>query len=359
MAGVRIYNRTYFEGDCLEFDVGQRDLNGTKWDDNCQSIKVPDGYKLTLARNYGLSGGSLVLYPGDYPNAIFQQDKMYSYDNPNKGSSIKVEKVEGFTRERQVQVFGIINWSYPNEYFFNIPVGDWNAGEGLFPNDNLWKIRVPEGIIVTVYQNGDKSGAQYTFNRPGEYQLKNYGLLYQVSAITVKLADFEDAGTVFDEPIKISEEVVATSRKEVTNRGDVEQETTVSISKDFTVENTVSWDHGGSISVSAGFEIGTGEGSPVSAKVSVSTTTAYTFNKNNTESITTTRSYSAEQGVKIPPKSKTSATLVVKQGSYRMPFTKLFKNKITGQIIKRGGVLETDNGFENFVSYDKIVPIDE
>ena len=178
-----------------------------------------------------------------------------------------------------------------------------------------------------------------------------------MSAITVKLADFEDAGTIFEEPVKISEEVVATSRKNVTNEGDVEQETTVSISKDFTVENSVSWDHGGSISVSAGFEIGTGEGSPVSAKVSVSTTTSYTFNKNNTESTSTTRSYSAEQGVKIPPKSKTSATLVVKQGSYRMPFTKLFRNKITGEIIRRGGVLETDNGFENIVSYDKIIPI--
>ena len=154
MAGVKIYNRTYYEGECLEFDVGQRDLNGTPWDDNCQSVRVPDGYKLTLARNYGLSGGSLVLYPGDYPNAIFQQDKMYSYDNPNKGSSIKVEKVEGFTRERQVKVFGIINWAYPNEYFFNIPVGTGTQDRDYFLTTTCGKYKCPRGLKLPCIKMG-------------------------------------------------------------------------------------------------------------------------------------------------------------------------------------------------------------
>ena len=357
--GVTIYNRTYYQGEQMRLENGQRDLNGTHFDDNVQSLKVDDGTVVTLGRNYSLSGGIVKLYAGDYPNAIFQQDKMYSYNNPNKASSIKVESDGSSLRERQIQVFGIINWKYPNSYVFNIPVGDFNDASAVFPNDNIWKIRIPNGLKVTMWENGDKTGAWHVFDRPGEYQLKQYGLLYKVSAIKVELIDFTDAGTEFGTPEKMSEEVVATSTKDVTNKSNVEQETAVTISKDFTVEDTVSWENSGSISISAGFEIGTGEGSPVSAKITVSTTTSYSFSKSKTETSTTTRSYSAEQNVKTPPRSKTTATLVVKQGKFRIPFTKLFKNKITGEIVRKAGVLETDNSFENIVNYDKIIPLDK
>lgn len=355
---VTLYNKTYYEGEQMTIDNGQRDLNGTAFDDNIQSLKVADGTKVTIGRNYGLSGGKLVLYPGDYPNAMFQQDKMYSYNSPNKGSSIKVEKAEGFTREHQVRVFGIINWAYPNEYFFNVPIGDWTAADGLFPNDNLWKIQVPDGVKVTLYQNGDKSGASCSFDRAGQYNLKDYGLLYSVSAITVELIDYEDVGTSFDDPIKLSEEVVATSRKTIRNEGSVEQETSVSIEKDMATATSVAWEHGGSISLTSGLEIKVGgEASAVSATFKVESTTTYSFNETKSKEVTATRSYTAEQSVKIPPKSSTTATLVVKQGSYKIPFKQHFKNKITGEIITRGGVLYTDNGFESFVNYDKIEDI--
>lgn len=355
---VILYNKTYYEGEQMTIDNGQRDLNGTNFDDNVKSIRVPDGNKVTLAQNYRLTGGKLVLYPGDYPDLPFQYSLMMDANNHNTTSSIKVEKVEGFTKDKQVILYGVRNWNFPSSYSFRIPVGDWTAADGLFNNDGIWKIYVPSGMKITLWDNGDKTGSYHIFDREGQYNLKDVGLLYRVSAVKVEMIDYESVGTSFDDPIKISEEIVATSSKKVRNDSDVEQETSVSISKEMSTSTSIQWENGGSISVTAGITVKVGgEAAAVSAEFKVESTTAYTFNETKSEEKTETRSYSAEQTVKVPPKSATTANLIVKQGKYRIPFKQHFKNKITGEIITRGGTLHTNNGFTSIVDYGEVEKI--
>lgn len=316
-----------------------------------------------MAQNYGLTGAKFVLFPGEYWCVPFQADIMGMLNDRNKISSIKVEAAEGTTAEGAVKLYARIPdswfWKYRDFYVFNVGVGDWDASGRYFPNDRLWKVEVPEGKVVTLYQNGDKSGSSVVFRDPGLYRLSNYGMDMNVSRVVVSLENYSDAGTEFGTPEKISESLVATAAGANTNSSAVEQSTEAEIARDISTETSLEWQNGGSVSVTAGFTLKLGgEASTVSAEISVESTTEYNFSKTSGKTETETISYSSKANVNVPARSTAEYTLAVYAGKYRIPFTKLFKNDRTGEIVRRGGTLISDNAFRTEVHYNRVVPLD-
>ncbi|MEZ4451215.1 MAG: Cys-every-fifth RiPP peptide CefA [Nannocystaceae bacterium] len=140
-----VYEHSNFQGRSLRLGVGSYDIQSLSavGNDTVSSVRVPTGVRVTLYEHAGFSGR----------RKSFTGDTGYVGDDFNDiTSGVSVEKV--------VTIYEHGNYGGAASV---LGVGRYNISQLGIPNDSLSSLRVPQGMIVTLYEHADFQGAQRVY----------------------------------------------------------------------------------------------------------------------------------------------------------------------------------------------------
>ncbi|MFZ2726769.1 MAG: RICIN domain-containing protein, partial [Methylococcaceae bacterium] len=139
-----IYQHANYGGASQAFGVGSYDIGDLSFgNDQVSSLKVPAGVRVTLFEHANFRGNKWV----------FTADTSYVGDTINdKTSGVMVEKIATFYMDANYQGSSVI-----------LGVGRYSMAAIGLPNDNISSLKVPQGLIVTIYEHADFQGNFRTY----------------------------------------------------------------------------------------------------------------------------------------------------------------------------------------------------
>ena len=339
--GVIIYQGGWKGGRSAQLNVGQRyygaDIRAQVGADTFRSITVPDGIKVTVYRNGDLKCPKgniwerMTLYPGYYEDLSF-----YPTGQPH---GIFVETAVGVRESECVKVWVDDAWGYRSNAKYNarwnLPIGKNNA-DTQFPYDQITWFMIPEGMSAT-FHDGAHGGTSVTISGYALTTLENYGLNDAVDDITVSKDGYSYVRTEYGSlSTEQPDGIYAILEQEIDNRNGVtELGGELNFSETVSESLTRSWESTTGLTV--GVEIGTGESSPVQAKLSVSVSQEFSVGQEKTASADYTVSQTASVGG-VPPGKVQKYQLTIEKRKATVPFTVILRNNRTGQEVHRSGV---------------------
>ncbi|WP_437499446.1 beta/gamma crystallin-related protein [Sorangium sp. So ce1099] len=141
--GVQIFEHSDYTGTRQVLSPGKYDVGAlTIGNDALSSIRVPANWRVTLHKNSGFGGATLVVHGGE----IALLDDAWN------------DEVSSITVEEPVVAYADENFSGRAALLWP---GIYDLSELGLADDTLSSLRVPAGYGVTVWENGDFSGASF------------------------------------------------------------------------------------------------------------------------------------------------------------------------------------------------------
>ncbi len=141
---VTVHTERDFKGRSQKLGPGFWNLSDlTLGNDNIRSIRIPDGMRVTAYEHMNFGGEKRYYRLGDKP---------YLYDFQDRISSIFVDMVATIYRDANFQGGRQA-----------IGVGMYNGGFIQIQDNNLSSLKVPPGLIVTLYERADFTGKHWVF----------------------------------------------------------------------------------------------------------------------------------------------------------------------------------------------------
>ena len=183
---VTLYGNCDFKGGSTAFGTGSFNKNklGKVGNDNASSLRVPQGFKVTLYEHDDKSGTS----------KTFTSDVkcLWNTDFNNKTTSLEVTRIEA-EPSNMVTVYGDCKYKGGFQTF---STGNFNKNKlGDVRDNNASSLRVPAGYKVTLYDNNGRQGTSKTFTSDVEC-LWNTDFNNKTTSLTVSKIGEEESGKV-------------------------------------------------------------------------------------------------------------------------------------------------------------------
>ncbi|MCA9694355.1 MAG: RICIN domain-containing protein, partial [Myxococcales bacterium] len=150
-AQATLYEHSNYKGASLQLGVGAYDLAdiAALGNDKVSSLRVPEGLRVTLFKDSGFSGD----------RAVVTGDLSYIGDASNdEASSVLVEKVIRIYKDAAFQGQEIV-----------LGVGKHNVSEIGLANDSLSSLKVPQGMVVALYEHANFGGLSRVYFEDTSY----------------------------------------------------------------------------------------------------------------------------------------------------------------------------------------------
>ena len=308
-------DRTYYVSD-LKRLIGR---------DYIQSLHVADETKATIFHNGDATGqhagDTVILYPDHYGD-------LWDYMG-TPVHAIKLEAAKGVFHAECVSA--CVNTDGSGAHY-PLPVGEHSAATNNFHSDMMSRLDIPEGVHVEVGNYVGRDLQKRTIYGPGTIMLGDYGLNDCVDWIKVSKDGFEFVRNEYSPPEQAKPDgVIANLVQSIDNRnGKVPLTGSLNFSE--SVEESIERSWQSDTSLAVGVEVGTGEGSPVSAKLSVTLTQSFSVGKAKTES----HSYTVEQSAEAtcPPGIEQKYQLTIARMKALVHGVAVLRNKTSGREIR-------------------------
>lgn len=168
--------------------------------DKVSSVEIPHGLKVTLFENAGYEGRSITITESVSSTFL----KQYGFDNFT--SSVKVEQ-----RNPDELIVKIYSGSYRG-FVQKLTPGKYYAYDLELGTDGLSSLRIPQGLKVQLFTNGDLTGATTTVERDTDFSGKQaFDNTYSSMIITEQnlpvISEVSEPEAVEEIPV-ITEEVI-------------------------------------------------------------------------------------------------------------------------------------------------------
>lgn len=138
---ARIYEHANFQGASVELGVGSYDIQalGAVGNDRVSSLRVPAGVRVTLWEHAGFTG----------------RTKSFTGDTPWVGDDFN-DITSGVAVEKVVTIFEHADYQGRSSV---LGVGTHKLADLGIPNDSLSSLRVPQGLMVTLFEHEGTQGS--------------------------------------------------------------------------------------------------------------------------------------------------------------------------------------------------------
>ena len=335
---ICLYQGIYKGGDDVHLPRGFHYYKSGK------SLYIPDKLLVSFFENTDGSGAKLgPFYAGDYHDISF------------RGGIGKYSRCDVMTTPyRRSDLVSLVNFCdtgvgslYPLTY--KLPPGNYEAGDGSFPDNRIDQISVPAGIYVKAFdKKGEGKGLELS---GGIYNLGDFGFADKLSYIEIQSEAWQCVG-IFPESDMVNDgdPKITCAATLVLNNPTSEPQTTElrqAVTKEMSY--TAEWSMDARISSTVGVS-GGAFGVEVSAEVSVEFGASYGQSESVTESKTLEYQVQATAG-----SGKTVyADLMASEQPQKMQLVRIMKNSVTGDEIKEAGVLKCVDAQVARINYREI-----
>ena len=313
--------------------------------DHVEKLWVAEGWQLELWEHPGMTGGTDVYH-------CAAKGRLDRYDHDDLGgtyiwgrpdmkdaSSVRLTYL-GYTKE-QVAIFWqgeMGSKSYSTTYIpgdcANIPSKDRDRFDWAY---------IPEEVSVTVYEHPNFKGKEWTLPQ-GVVDLNGIGARDKIDSIRVVLPKWELVSRVllWDEATETKEDPsISKILLENYSCGELTQRVTLEDREG--VSHRVDWGSSlsQSITVGAKFEV---EVMGVTQGVSVSSTTALSFNYGESDAVTKWNGITTQIDVDCPPHSGIEASMITHRSERSLPVLETWRDPETSRTASRRYTLKTKRG---------------
>ena len=306
--------RTYYAQDLRNLGLGY-----------IKSLQLPDECKAICDRwgdmKWTNPWDRVVLFPN--PHGYYEDLGYWLQDGVR---AIRLEYAKGIKASSAVTVYQDGAWHRQRGGYgpyWCLPIGTSKAADRHFLFDVITDVDIPEGVSAEFidWHKGKTARTLY----PGTHSLADYGLNDRVDDVVVTGDSYEYVRTDW-EPVGEPQrgKLLIMLKQNIDNRkgtqplsGDLE------FAKDVGASVSRKWESSSGLSVT--LEVGTGEGSPVQAKVGVTASQSWTVGKDTSQSETV---HVAQNGHGTAgPGEVTHYGMAVYEQTLSARFTAVFRNK--------------------------------
>jgi hypothetical protein len=177
---VTVYEHANYGGRSQELSVGRYNLDQLSiGNDIISSLKIPADLMVTAYEHADFEGKS----------KIFTEDTTYVGDDFN-------DKISSIVVELAVKIYEHANYQGKSQ---TLPLGSYNMNQLAIGNDTLSSVKIPSGLVVTLFEHVDFKGRMKTFINDTDYVGDDFnditsGVLVSLAgaAITEKALKFGD-----------------------------------------------------------------------------------------------------------------------------------------------------------------------
>lgn len=181
---VTVYEHKDYGGRSQELPVGRYNMDQLSiGNDIISSIKIPTGVMITVYEHADFKGKT----------KIFTEDTTYVGKDFN-------DKISSIVVELAVKIFKDANYEGKSQ---TLPLGSYNTKKLDIGNDKLSSIKIPSGLMVTLFEHTDYKGRMKTFIEDTTYVGDDFNDI--TSGILVSLAgvDIPDTALKFGDKISL------------------------------------------------------------------------------------------------------------------------------------------------------------
>ena len=334
---------------------------GYHYDQHVRSIVIPEGQQVTFYENEDRQGfKSRTFYEGEYLDISF-------HGAPLHPGVVHVEKTD-LTRMDMIQVEDDRYWTddkgkkHTFIMIWKLPIGQRKHGDD-FPNDVIDRIKIPFGVTVEAFDDGNFKGGSLFFSGtdPDGYTLiylKDRDYQNKVSSMIITSDEWEPAGIELrnerivdgnDKKLGGTVELANNIKKssnpdpELAAAEDVANTAVISKEITFSTQKTTEtrFDTALGIAVSVGFEAGYDNNivAKATGNLEISAEVAFGKSQIKTEQVDITETVEAP----VSPESTVKISMWAERGKMIAEAIRKFRNKRSGAIIEQEGEIIIDH----------------
>ena len=328
---------------------------GYHYDQHVRSIVIPENQQVTFYENEDRQGfKSRIFYEGEYLDISF-------HGAPLHPGVVHIEKT-ALTRMDMIQVEDDRYWADDDGkkhtfiQIWKLPIGQRKMGDD-FPNDVIDRIKIPFGVTVEAFDDGNFKGGSLFFSGtdPDGYTLiylKDRDYQNKVSSMIITSDEWEPAGIelrneriVEGDDKKIGGTVELANNIKKTGDPDIDAANTSSISKEitFSTQKTTEtrFDTAIGVAVSVGFEAGYDNNivAKATGNIEISAEVAFGKSQTKTEQVDITETVEAP----VAPESTVKISVWVERGKMIADAIRKLRNIRTGAIVEQKGSITIDH----------------